>query len=303
LTNLMRSKRTIVIFLLSCVTLLGLILAFKSPGEPIYEGKRLSTWLSELPESQTYGEQGTRAVNAVRAMGTNALPPLIRMLRAEDSRLKEQVRNLLYQQKLIRIRLSHPAIFQRVLACRGLRVLGPLAAPVIPQLEETLLSRDPDMSIPGVLLSIGPPAWPVFQRTMTNANAEIRLSTIGALWIATNRLEQATPALMHLMTNDPLPSLRLYAAITLAKTGKHEDSVVPVLLGGLRLGNDTGFEAARAFIHYPLAAKEHMSALMAVAEGDDIIASFGALDVLKRIDPAAAVAAEKTRQSKVAQSK
>ena len=99
------------------------------------------------------------------------------------------------------------------------------------------------------------------------------------------------------MTNDALPSIRLYAAITLAKTGQYEESVAPVLLDGLRFANDTGAEVARALGSYPSKAREHLDALVKVAEGPGIIAHFGALDTLRKIDPAAAAAAEKKRQS------
>jgi hypothetical protein len=295
---MMRSKKAIITAILLGLAIVGLIMAFRAPSEPIHEGKPLSAWLLKFSDTQErLDENETKALHTVRAMGTNALPALMRMLQARDSKFKDRTRNLLQRQKLIRIPLSFPASFQRALAYRGLWALGPAAAPAIPLLEEKLLSRDDDMNaISGVLLSIGPAAWPLFQRAMTNDQAELRVGTRVALWKATNYLERATPALAHMMANDPLQSMRVCAAITLAKTGQHEDSVVPVLLEGLQFGNDTGAEVSRAFLHYPEKAKEHINALIAVAEGPDIIASFGALDTLRRIDPAAATAAEKKRQ-------
>jgi hypothetical protein len=289
----MRSKRAVIILALLGIVVIGLIFAPK-PSEPTYEGKRLSIWLREMSDSP---EQQKRAANAVRAMGTNALPSLVRMLQARDSKFKEYVRSLLARQKLVRVRLSPPARIQHDFACRGLWVLGPMAAAAIPSLEENLVSRKPHPSIPGVLLSIGSPAWMTFIRAMTNNNPEVRATTIGALSNATNRLEEATPTLLHVMTNDPLPSLRLYAALAFAKTGKHEDSVVPLLIDGLKFGNDIGAEVARAFIHYPSKAMEQKDALIRMAEGPDIIAHFGALDALRKIDPAAAIAAEQKRRT------
>jgi hypothetical protein len=295
----MRSKRAVAFVILFCLILLGVIFAFKPPREPIHEGKPLTAWLLKFSDTQErLDENETKALNTVREMGTNALPALMRMLQARDSEFKDRMRNILQRQKVVRIRLAPPATLQHGLAYRGIRALGPAAAPAIPLLEEKMLSRDHDMNgISGALLSIGPAAWPLFQRAMTNENAELRVGTLAALWKATNRLDQAAPTLVHMMANDPLQIMRVHAAITLAKTGQHEDSVVPILLDGLRFGNDTGAEVSRAFIHYPLKAKEHINALIAVAEGPDIIASFGALDVLRKIDPAAAMAAEKKRQA------
>jgi hypothetical protein len=294
--KLPRLKQSSIVFVIFCVIISMLVLAYNPASEPSYEGKSLSAWLREVPDNEDPDERAKRAENAIRAMGTNALPRLLQMLEARDSKLKERVRSVLLRQKLIRFRFSPSARFQRAMACRGLRVLGPTAAPAIQSIEENLFSHDADMSLPGVLISIGNAAWPIFVRAMTNQNPELRGAAIMALWKATNRLDEATPALMEIMRNDTLMPLRLYAALTLAKTGKHEDSIVPLLVDGLKSGNDTGAEVARALGNYPSKAREHIDALIKIAEGPDIIAHFGAMDALRKIDPAAAEAAEKKRQ-------
>jgi len=53
--------------------------------EPAYQGKRLSVWL------QNYSPDGDspEVDDAVRTMGTNVIPTLLGMLRAEDSKLRQ----------------------------------------------------------------------------------------------------------------------------------------------------------------------------------------------------------------------
>jgi len=52
--------------------------------EPVYQGKPLSSWL--IASATTGSPEAQEQANAaVRQVGTNALPTLLRMLRAKDS--------------------------------------------------------------------------------------------------------------------------------------------------------------------------------------------------------------------------
>src|SRR5271169_6188064 len=50
--------------------------------EPSYRGRPLGAWLQELPEPTPNQPKGTEAVEAIRAMGTNALPFMLRAMAA-----------------------------------------------------------------------------------------------------------------------------------------------------------------------------------------------------------------------------
>jgi len=63
--------------------------------EPVYQGRRLGDWLAAYKmdglagvESWQVRVEQQKADEAVRHAGTNALPVLLRMLRAKDSALK-----------------------------------------------------------------------------------------------------------------------------------------------------------------------------------------------------------------------
>src|SRR5213592_4436066 len=71
------------------------------PREPVWKGKRLSAWLKD------YDGLGPRVTSAdvdevVRQIGTNALPRLVSMLRASDSRLKLFVIKLNAKQRFVK---------------------------------------------------------------------------------------------------------------------------------------------------------------------------------------------------------
>jgi hypothetical protein len=66
--------------------------------EPVYRGKRLSLWLNYRTALKAQ-----EAHDAVRQAGTNAIPTLLRMLRAKDSGLKVGLMNLVQRQRIITI--------------------------------------------------------------------------------------------------------------------------------------------------------------------------------------------------------
>jgi hypothetical protein len=65
-------KRRCVIVTILNVCLLGVVAMNVWPWEPVYQGRKLSKWLEH---------SGEEADNAVRHIGTNALPYLVRWIR------------------------------------------------------------------------------------------------------------------------------------------------------------------------------------------------------------------------------
>jgi len=86
----MGKARRIVFAIVLLVLLGGLAWEVLRPREKMYEGRPLSYWLKRqedakyglvTPEKQKLREQ---ADETIRQIGTNALPELLRMLRARD---------------------------------------------------------------------------------------------------------------------------------------------------------------------------------------------------------------------------
>jgi hypothetical protein len=176
----MRWRWWIAISVLGCSLLL---LAVGRPQrEPSYQGKPLRVWLkgfeSESPEAHW------RSAEAIRQIGTNAVPSLIAQLRhkqtIKEPRWKQELRTWLAKQSLIKINLPHP-ISERRQALAALDALGPKAKDATPALELLLHETPPDPQALLVLARIGPEAIPALTRALTNDEKVIRFGARSCL--------------------------------------------------------------------------------------------------------------------------
>ena len=140
--KLLFTKRLRLILILLAVILLGCVaLLFIGPTEPSYHGKTLTKWLAQAEASNTWDEESAQAI---RQIGTNAIPTLLRLVAAHDGSIKSKWANLLNHQKLFHIHLP-TASEKRSFAQHGFAVLGTNAAPAIPGLLR--LIKDSDTSV------------------------------------------------------------------------------------------------------------------------------------------------------------
>jgi tetratricopeptide (TPR) repeat protein len=118
------------------VTAVFIWLATK-PQEPSYEGESLSDWLTRAVENGiSYRPEAPHLAQcreAIRAIGTNAIPPLIRILRAKDSPVKMAVISVAERQSYVKIPL-HSVEEQKERALAGFYLLGDLATNAVPAL-------------------------------------------------------------------------------------------------------------------------------------------------------------------------
>jgi hypothetical protein len=166
-----------------------------SPSEPAYGGKRLSVWLDELAASDWSRPSDPRreqSMQAVRAIGTNAIPWLLNEYRRSGSVWQWRLNQLINKQQLIKYRF--PDINHRLTrATLGFQALGEIGEPAIPDLL-ALVEATPGY-IPGALAGIGRPAVPALQQCLTNTTlstnslgiyAIIPGNTIVDIWNASN---------------------------------------------------------------------------------------------------------------------
>ncbi len=205
------------------------------PGEPRHEGKQLSTWLDEL-QALTRTEQAnpqTPQVRAVRAIGTNAIPWLLKEIEKHPSggAWRWRVNQVLKKQTLIGYRLPHPNHQMR--AEVGFRALGELGEPAIPAIHAFVV-KYPHF-VP-TLAAIGPPAIPALQNCLTNSG--LSTNTLGNL---DNSLPANTiSAVFHAGTVGSLtypdiviliPSIKAWAAQSTNHSAQHNASFVLHWLG------------------------------------------------------------------------
>ncbi len=256
-----RKKRGIILAAVLAV-LGGLLwlLFFSGPPEPVYQGKRLSAWLEGYA-----GQIGTvrdvtteEADNAVRHIGTNAIPTLLRRLRARDSALTHLLHDLAMSQSFVRIRYF-PAVNRHEQAVMAFKVLGAEARDAVPELTrifEENISLDSRFSTAEALGAISPDAkvaLPALVKVAADTNAAdevarlVRLCVIETLGQIQAEPELVVPALTKAL-NDPDSRFRKEAAAPLGRFGPVAKPAVPVLFKILEHQDWTTRHAAAAAI-------------------------------------------------------
>lgn len=225
------------------VAVVGLLLwKAGQPSEPRYEGKTLSHWLeaglldrSSANPPRIMGPWCKKAEEAVRHFGTNAVPTLLRLLRAKDpppAMLK--VLDQLRKQSLVRIRYRY-AIERNQKAGFAFEILGPNAACAVPALIEIYEDGQSPFSqhcAAEVLGSMGPAAEaaiPALLRNLTNRDYDVCRATVWAIGEIGGEPSVIVPALRGVL-KDPRIDVRDAAMVSLAAFGGHARSAVPEVL-------------------------------------------------------------------------
>ncbi len=220
--------------------LVGLAWLVLRPHEPVYQGKTLSFWMvgydgGRYNRAHPKGPPPTLldANEAIRQIGTNAIPTLLRMLRERDSEFKSAMMGLLWKQHLIRIPFSsYPRNYT---ALEAFKVLGPgagIAVPRLIEMFETDTGPFTQQAVPVILGCVGKPAEaaiPTLLRALTHTNEIVRKDAIFALRRIRAEPKLVVPALIKCL-DDPDIVVRASAARALGAFGGEAQPAVPALL-------------------------------------------------------------------------
>lgn len=217
------------------------------PREPVYEGRRLSAWLRDLDSSRGTGiNVELPARQAVKHLGTNALPFLLRMLKSQDPEWKSQ--SVTWLQDTCDLDLSGSlAEAQRQRALRGFQALGRVAEPAIPELRALTFGNDSLVALHALeaLRGIGGPrVLPVLFETLNHTNPPLRAEAIAALGSARSRARDAVPQLLKELES-PDNLTRIQAAQALGEIATHPELTIPALTRCLA-DPETGVKTAAA---------------------------------------------------------
>ena len=156
--------------------------------EPVFEGKELSVWLEgyQISRHKVGSLQRNKADEAMRDAGTNAMPTLLRMLRAHDSPLKLKLLNLAQRQKLIRVNYV-PASAKKYTAGVAFGTLGSAASNAVPELIR-IYQQDSSLQTRNAIIialgHIGPPARdaiPLLLEAAGSTNIPLRANSANTL--------------------------------------------------------------------------------------------------------------------------
>ena len=231
-------KRNLLIAVLALIICgLGLILFLSyEPSAPVYNGKPLTYWLTgyatgaDRPDDSPERQEAERAV---RQMGTNCLPRLLRMLQRHASPLKIKVRKLLQRQRLFDFASLDPG--QDSEAFWALETMAPTASNAVSELiriYDSDSSAFAQQSIPVLMGEIGlaaSPAIPMLLRAATHTNAIVRNNAIYALGQIRADPDKVVPVLMKCL-NDPDIQVEAQAIKSLGEFGTNARPALPALV-------------------------------------------------------------------------
>jgi len=170
---------------------------------------------------------------ALRQMGTNTLPFLLKRLGTKDSRIKPKIEEWAGKQDVIRVRLNDNAHKDRATAVAAFEILGPVAKPAIPDLQKMLNNTDNDFQVANALAGIGPDAIPALTNTWSHSKPAIRRSGFTALVDMGTNAETALPFLVMAL-RDADPDIRWAAALAMWHVGSTQPAlVIPPLVKSL----------------------------------------------------------------------
>lgn len=157
---------------------------FLMPREPRYEGRSLSAWLADLDLESPKSQE--KPAQAVRAIGTNALPWLRKMLVSKSPIWERTSVAVNANQSLIQFSVT-PDNVVRNRALRGYSALGHQAKCDVPQLIELMESESSPQVRSYIALALGnigpaaAEAIPVLERATLDKNEEVHKNAVSAL--------------------------------------------------------------------------------------------------------------------------
>jgi hypothetical protein len=119
--------------------------------EPRYQGRTLTQWLQDYSDALGLPAKDKQAaarldasIDAVRAIGPNALPFLLKNMAAKDSALERHLKSLVGWQSLVQFHFTDHQQ-ERYLAWHGFEILGHGATGAVSKLAGMLKSPDADV--------------------------------------------------------------------------------------------------------------------------------------------------------------
>jgi HEAT repeats len=220
-------KRRFALAILVLLAIAGIAIALGYwLSDPVCEGRPVGAWLRDLQDNSPAVRH--RAQDAMRRLGTNAVPLMQRQLHAQDLPWKTNLADLLKHQSIIKPHFVW-AGERRIGAAFACVVLGPSAEPLIPDLLQFAKRDSVSFNLAeSALASIGPTAVRPLSLLLTNADYNVRMLAAGALATIGPPAKPATPRLM-LCLQDHFGATRSRAARALGRIGQVSPEAVRAL--------------------------------------------------------------------------
>ena len=249
----------------------GLLFIWLRPTEPSYAGRSLSYWVR-----RTYHPDpniSAKAEEAIRSIGTNALPTLIGWLSERDPPWKLAYNNRVMEMFGLDWYRAEPFLLGRRTwnATYALRIIGPIAKPAIPALIDNMtnfpLSASSPSSYAIALEQIGPETLAPLTKALTNPDQNVRRYAIDALAIRWTDIAPVVPDLIGLLPSYD-PELKPELIRLIGRAG--DERAISTLVALLEDGSfDVREQAAYSLAYMESAAKPALPKLITMLQNSD----------------------------------
>lgn len=164
--------------IIGATVLLGIVLVCHSLAqrEPSYGGRTLAQWVEDVPPPPYDYTKASNAVHAIRQIGTNGLPYLLRQMQTRDSHFRSLCLWLKERQSVVRLS-TQTAQSVRLDACYALIALGTAADPALSELTRLLHYQEFAAEVAPTLTFFGEKGYLALSTGLTNSHRDVRLAT------------------------------------------------------------------------------------------------------------------------------
>ena len=231
-------KRRVFLILLGAVLAGELVAVFRREREPEYGGRKLSEWVMAYSRSSTLNpsRENHEAAEAIRQIGSNALPYLLNWMRYEAPLWKTKVLDFANVALPVKWHVIDQREMRLYASIRAFHALGPAASDAIPTLNEMMIGRisieDPCFAVEA-LGNLGSTGLRQLQVVLTNREKWVvapRPYIVYVLARQGTNARSALPALQFLLTDsDPIMrngasnAIRAIDAETLEDAGRKRE--------------------------------------------------------------------------------
>jgi HEAT repeat protein len=211
---------------LGVIIIVGVVIYYSRPKDPVYEGHKLSAWLVALNTGQDplHG----RADDALKNIGTNMFPTLLQWIRVKDSPLKQKLMVLVNsRQSMFKLKFT-PASEFRSRAVIAFQESGGRAKAAIPVLASLLDDSEIAPDVIQALAGIGAASVPVLKEALHHQSAKLGACAADALALIGGEAKSAIPDLIALLS-DQSPVVRARSVWALGQIKSEPAIVLPAL--------------------------------------------------------------------------
>ena len=291
------AKRRWRIVLVLCALVVAVAAVAFWPGEmePEYEGKSLSYWIKESERHRSEKET-KQASEAVRQIGTNGLPLLLKWLQYEP----QSAKGVSFMVGRLPSVVTDNFVMQGFLesgrgrnyeAMMGFRLLGTHASPAIDELAGLVSHPSVVVASSAVraLGYIGEPAYPVLKTVVTDhKSAQARMQALFVMGLSKNLGTNTVPAvvLFSQALNDTNAGVAGVAVFALVQFPEHTDIALPALVKCLTMTNkEARLAATRSLGAFGRKANAAVEGLVTELNDPDTKIRRAATNALLRIAP------------------